>query len=76
MGIVEERGKSYGKGDDNLTRIAGMWTAYLGHPVTAHDVSLMMVLLKCSRAKQDPQRPDNDNYLDGRGYLELAERLR
>jgi hypothetical protein len=74
MGIVEERGKSYGNGDANLTRIAGLWSAYLGTPVTAHDVCWMMVLLKASRSKQDPGHLDN--YVDGHGYLELAERLR
>lgn len=74
MGIVEERGRSYGNGDANLTRIANLWSAYLGVPVTAQDVCWLMVLLKSSRARQDPGNPDNT--LDGRGYLELAERFR
>lgn len=74
MGIVEERGKSYGNGDANLTRIAALWSAYLGVDITPRDVCWLMVLLKSSRARQDPTNPDNT--LDGRGYLELAERFR
>ena len=73
MGIVEERGKSYGSGEANLTRIAALWSAYTGTQLTAHDVCWMMLLLKASRSKQDPA--NTDNYLDGHGYLQLAERL-
>lgn len=74
MGIVEERGKSYGSGEENLTRIARLWSSYLGTPVTAHDVCWLMVLLKSSRSRQDPDHLDN--YLDAKGYTDLAERLR
>lgn len=73
MGIVEERGKSYGNGDTNLNRIAALWSAYTGIELTAHDVCWMMVLLKSSRSRQDPANADN--YIDGHGYLQLAERL-
>lgn len=76
-GIVAERAQSYGgEGDGyaNLRRIAGLWSAYLGVPVTAHDVCWLMVLLKSSRSSQDPSKLDN--YVDGHGYLDLAERLR
>lgn len=77
MDIVAERGKTYGGQDDgyaNLRRIAQLWSAYLGHPVTAHDVSWLMVLMKASRSRQDPAHLDN--YTDARGYADLAERLR
>jgi len=75
--IVDERGRSYGgivKGDGNIHRIAGMWSAYLGVEVTEHDVACMMVLLKVSRSKQDPA--NLDNYEDAHGYTTIAEQLR
>lgn len=72
--IVEERAASYGSGEENLRRIAALWTAYVGAEISPHDVCWMMVLLKSSRSKIDPE--NLDNYLDGGGYLELAERLR
>lgn len=75
--IVTERGRSYGGEQDrysNLYRIAGLWSAYLGTDVTAHDVCWMMTLLKASRAKQDPA--NDDNILDAHGYLTLAEKVR
>lgn len=79
MGIVEERGKSYDKGDPtgtaNLTRIAALWSAYLGVQVTALDVCWLMTLLKSSRSRQDGGASP-DHTLDARGYLELAERFR
>ena len=71
--IVDERGKFYGDPRVNLDRIAGLWTAYLGHPVTAHDVAQMMVLTKISRSKVS--RLD-DNYTDAIGYTEIARDLR
>lgn len=74
MSIVQQRAEHYGSGDENLTRIAGLWSAYTGAQLTAHDVCWMMVLLKASRSKIDPEHLDN--YLDGHGYLELAEQLR
>ena len=76
MSIVDERGKSYGGEADgyaNIRRIAALWSAYLGTEVTPHDCCWMMTLLKASRSKNDPANADN--YLDGHGYLDLAERL-
>jgi len=74
MNVVVERGKSYGDPSVNLGRIAGMWSAYLGVDVSAHDVAWMMALLKASRSKSDPQ--NGDNYVDAHGYVEIAERLK
>lgn len=75
--IVEERGRSYGGQEDgyeNMRRIARLWTGYLGTPVTAHDVAWMMVLLKASRSRQDPEHLDN--YTDAHGYVQLCQELR
>lgn len=75
MGIVEQRAEHYGSGHENLTRIADLWSAYLGVEITASEVCWMMVMLKASRAKVDGGQ-HLDNYLDAHGYLDLAERLR
>lgn len=75
--ILDERGESYGPvgpNMENMERIARLWTAYLHTPVTAHDVSWLMVLLKASRSKQDTSH--QDNYVDAHGYVSIAEILR
>jgi hypothetical protein len=74
MNIVDERAEHYGSGHENLTRIAALWSAYLGVQITASEACWMMMLLKASRARVDPEHLDN--YLDAHGYLDLAERLR
>lgn len=74
MSIVDERSATYGPGDENLTRIARLWGAYLNKPITASDVCWMMVMLKASRARIDVDHLDN--YRDATGYIELAERVR
>jgi len=74
MSIVEQRAQHYGSGHENLTRIADLWSAYLGVEITASEVCWMMVLVKASRAKVDAEHLDN--YVDAHGYLDLAERLR
>lgn len=75
--IVEERAEHYGairKGEGNMHRVAALWSAYLGVPITEHECSWMMVLLKASRSKQDPHHLDD--YTDAHGYLDIAEQLR
>lgn len=74
MDILAQRAVSYGDGDENLTRISRLWSGYLGVDVTVHDVAWLMVLLKASRSRQDPL--NDDNYIDGIGYLRLAERFK
>ena len=73
MNIVGERAEHYGDPRQNLDRIAGLWTAYIGYPVTAHDVAQMMVLTKISRSKVAKL---DDNYTDAIGYTEIARDLR
>jgi hypothetical protein len=67
-----ERQAAYGSPQDNLGRIAGMWSAYLSTPVSASDVAAMMVLVKVARSVNAYKR---DNYVDAIGYLLLAEGL-
>ena len=73
MNLVSERAEHYGDPRANLDRIAGLWTAYIGHSVTAHDVAQMMVLVKISRSKVAKH---DDNYTDAIGYTEIARDLR
>ena len=68
--IIDERYGAYGNPRVNMQRTAELWTAYLGHEITAHDVAMCMVLLKASRAKVSHH---SDNYEDIRGYSEIAE---
>jgi len=68
--IVEERAEHYGDPVPNHARIAKLWSAFIGHEITAHDVAWMMVLLKASRSKVDPKH--QDNYLDANGYIHIA----
>jgi hypothetical protein len=65
-----ERQAAYGSPDDNLWRIAGLWSAYLDAEVTAEDVCNMMVLVKMSRGKATYKK---DNSVDGVAYLLLAD---
>lgn len=67
-----DRQKAYGSPEENLGRIAGLWSAYLATPVSASDVAQMMVLVKVARSVNTYKR---DNYLDAIGYLLLAEGL-
>lgn len=70
--VMGDRQNAYGDPADNLGRIGQLWSAWLGKTVTGHDVAVMMALVKISRAAHTHHR---DNYVDGIGYLALAERL-
>jgi hypothetical protein len=70
--VMGDRQDSYGNPEDNLGRIAQLWGAWIGKDLSAHDVAVLMALVKISRASHTHHR---DNYVDGIGYLALAERL-
>jgi|TARA_R110000803_G_scaffold201528_3_gene266350 hypothetical protein len=70
--VNEDRNDSYGSPEENLKRIAEMWSGYLGHEVTKEDVSLMMVLLKISRSKAGYAR---DNAVDGVAYFLIHDNM-
>jgi len=65
-----DRREAYGPPEDNLYRIACLWSAYLGYEVTAEDVCNMLVLVKMSRGKATYKK---DNSVDGVAYLLLAD---
>ena len=70
--VMGDRQESYGDPEDNLGRIGLLWSAWLGKTVSGHDVAVMLALVKISRSAHTHHR---DNYVDGIGYLALAERL-
>lgn len=66
------RKTDYGTGEKNLTRIAAMWSAYLGTHISPRQVTMMMVLLKVSR---DAHKEKRDNLVDLAGYAALADEV-
>ena len=55
----------------NLQKIADLWTAYLGVPVTMIDACAMMVLLKLARLKKLGYH--RDSVVDAAGYCGVIE---
>lgn len=70
--VAEDRNDTYGPPEENLQRIADLWSGYLGHGVTKEDVALMMVLLKISRSKAGYSR---DNSVDGVAYFLIHDSM-
>ena len=68
-----DRGEAYGHPLDDFSRTAEIWSAILGIPVSAEQVSLCMVGLKISREVNKPKR---DNRTDGAGYFETLDMVR
>lgn len=67
--INGERQKEYGTPEDSFSRIADMWSAYLGVEIRADDVACMMALLKLAREAHSHKR---DNLIDAAGHIGLA----
>jgi hypothetical protein len=70
--VDEDRNDSYGPPEENLGRIAAMWSGYIGKEITAQDVALMMVLVKISRSKAGYAR---DNAVDGVAYFLIHDSM-
>jgi hypothetical protein len=72
-----DRAKQHGDKRVNHQNIADLWNAYFGvdavtgyRHFTAHDVAVMMCLLKIARLKSGSHNPDN--YVDLAGYAGIA----
>ncbi len=65
-----KRQHEYGNKKENHKNIARLWTAYLNHPISAHDVAILMLLLKIARVKFG--NPSSDTYIDMVGYSAIA----
>lgn len=61
-----DRQDAYGSPEDNFTKIAIMWSAYLDTAITAEDVAAMMILLKTARIAS--KHGLSDNWVDIAGY--------
>jgi hypothetical protein len=73
LSIVEgDRRADYGHPLDNFQQIAGLWSAYLGQPITAEDVAWMMVLTKIARQKHAHKA---DNIIDAAGYIACVQAM-
>lgn len=70
--INGDRQAQYGTPQENFSRIAAMWSAYLGFPVSAADTAVMMAMLKAARLANDKKR---DSFVDGAAYFALAGEL-
>jgi len=70
------RRDAYGDAKASFERIAAGWSALLQvkltKPLTAREVSLMMVVFKAHR---DANKPQRDNIVDIAGYAGLADKL-
>lgn len=65
--VCGQREEDYGTPEDNFNLISRLWNAYLGDNVTdAHDVAMMMALLKIARIRAG--RRTGDSYVDLAGY--------
>jgi hypothetical protein len=69
--VVLERQAAYGSREDNFGRIATIWSAILGVPVTPVQVALCMIGLKIAR---ECWKSSRDSAIDIAGYAHcLAE---
>ena len=69
-----DRQKDYGDKVKNHNNISKLWSAYLDTPVTAHDVAIMMALLKVARTKLGAV--SRDTYVDMSAYSAIAGEIK
>jgi len=68
--VNNDRNDQHGDMTTNHINIARLWSAYKGVEFTAHEVAIMMALLKIARTKIGAVNPDD--YVDACGYLGIA----
>jgi Zn-finger protein len=73
--VIDGRQSVYGEVVDGMIRIAQMWSAYLGKDglVEAHDVPMMMILMKAVRYRQSPDYSDHTDDIEG--YLDIVRQV-
>jgi hypothetical protein len=72
--VGTDREKDYGDKVDNHNNIARLWSAYLDVKVEAHDVAIMMALLKMARTKLG--KVSKDTYIDMAAYSAIAGEIK
>jgi hypothetical protein len=65
-----DRQDTYGTPLVNHQRIAALWSVYLEKEVKAHDVALLMALVKIARLMATPSHLDSA--IDGAAYFSIA----
>lgn len=71
--VTGQREQDYGSPENNFSLIAELWTAYVGKPISAIDVAMMMSLLKIARIKNGNSH--EDSYVDLAGYAACAAEI-
>ena len=71
ISLIHQRGSQYGHPMPQHSRIAQLWSAYLGYPITANQVAVAMALVKISRSVESPEI--DDHYKDALAYLAIAK---
>ena len=75
MILVEgDRASEYGDKVINHNNIAKLWSAYLDVKIEAHDVAIMMALLKVARTKLGAV--SKDTYIDMSAYSAIAGEIK
>ena len=69
-----DRQRDYGDKVVNHSNIARLWSAYLDVKIEAHDVALMMALLKMARTKLGAV--SKDTYIDMSAYSAIAGEIK
>ena len=72
--VGKDREKDYGDKVHNHNNIARLWSAYLDVKVEAHDVAIMMALLKMARTKLGAV--SKDTYIDMSAYSSIAGEIK
>ena len=72
--VKGQREIDYGDKVKNHSNIAKLWSAYLDTPVTAHDVAILMPLLKVARTKLGAV--SEDTYIDMSAYGAIAGEIK
>ena len=70
--ITGPREKDYGDKYNNHINIAKLWSSYLDHEISPHDVAICMALVKIARLKH---RRTKDCYIDIAGYAAIAAEI-
>ena len=69
-----DRQKDYGDKVENHNNIAKLWSAYKDVEITAHDVAIMIALLKVARTKIGSV--SKDTYIDMSAYGAIAGEIK
>ena len=79
VAVTQDRNADYGEPEQSFEMIASLWNAYLRTDyLMAHDVAVMLSLLKIARLAANPLH--EDSYIDLAGYAacgaSIAKRMR